>query len=73
MFPKVDGELETPIFGEPVLINKTTGIEVDLSLNSAKNWLIALEPYFDEREELSYVSKQYEITIFKKNVGIVWQ
>ena len=66
MFPKVDGDLESPLFGEPVLINRTTGIEVDLSLNSAKNWLKTLEPYFNEREELSYVSKESETIIFHK-------
>ena len=66
MFPKVDDDLESPLFGEPVLINRTTGIEVDLSLNSAKNWLKTLEPYFNEREELSYVSKESETIIFHK-------
>jgi len=70
MFPKAGGDLDDPIFGEPVLINRTTGVEICLSLNSAKNWLRALEPYFEDREELTYVSKESETIIFNTMLAL---
>lgn len=66
MFPKADGNIYSPIFGEPVLVNRTTGIEVNLSEDSAKHWLRNLEPYFNQRPTLPHVSKQTEIDIFNK-------
>ena len=65
MFPILE-DTDNPEFGNPVLINRTTGIEVDLSLDSAKQWLNTLEPYFDQRPELPHICKQTEIEIFNK-------
>ncbi len=59
-----DDYILSPEFEDPVLINRTTGIEVSLSLSSAKQWLKTLEPYFEKRAELSVVSKQSEAEIF---------
>jgi len=65
MFP-IATDIENPEFGDPVLINRTTGIEVDLSLGGAKQWLNTLEPYFYQRPDLPHVSKQTEIDILNK-------
>jgi hypothetical protein len=69
MFPFVK-DIENPEFGDPVLINRTTGIEVDLSLEGANQWLKTLEPYFHQRPELPHVSKQTEIDIFNKMIQL---
>ena len=66
MFPIANFEPENPQISEPVLVNRTTGVEVDLSLDGAKQWLKTLEPYFQERTELQHVSKKTEIDIFNK-------
>jgi len=65
MFP-IEKDVEEPEFGNPVLINRTTGIEVDLSLDGAKQWLRTLEPYFDQRPEIPHVPRQTETDIFNK-------
>ena len=70
MFPKLEGDLESPIFGQPELINRTTGIEIELSLAGAKQWLRTLEPYFKERKELEYVSKASENNIFNEMLAL---
>ena len=73
MFPKVSGEIENPIFGNPTLVNRTTGIEVELSLDVSKQYLFTLEPYFEKRPELPYVSKEVEAEIYSKMVALCEQ
>ncbi|WP_027709908.1 hypothetical protein [Zooshikella ganghwensis] len=34
----------------PVLVNRTTGIEIDLSWSGAKSWLQLLESYIEEAD-----------------------
>ncbi len=64
MFPVANFEPENPIFKEPILVNRTTGIEINLSRSGARLWLKKLEPFFNSREELPNVSKQSENEIF---------
>ena len=70
MFPIASIDMKKQKFKEAVLINRTTGIEVNLSLNSAKQWLKRLEPYFNQRPELSYISKESEAEIFNKMLAL---
>lgn len=65
MFP-ITKDIEYAEYGSPVLINRTIGMEVGLSLGGAKQWLERLEPFFLQRPELPYVSKQTEAEIYKK-------
>ncbi len=64
IFPITSIDVKNNKFKEAILINRTTGIEVNLSLGSAKQWLKRLEPYFNQRPELSYVSRESEAEIF---------
>ncbi len=69
MFP-IAKNIENPEYGDPVLINRTTGVEVELSLEGAIQWLKTLQPYFEQRPELPYVSKQTETDIFNKMIQL---
>jgi hypothetical protein len=70
MFPINQYDANNPTYKKPLLVNRTTGIEVDLSFDSAKQWLKTLEPYFHDREELSYVSKHEETKILNKMLDL---
>ncbi|TQV74099.1 hypothetical protein FLL45_14680 [Aliikangiella marina] len=60
MFPVANLESNLPKFKNPVLVNRTTGIEVELSRMGAKQWLNQLAPLFYARDELPHVSKYSE-------------
>ncbi len=70
MFPIVGHCPESPLYKAPVLLNRTTGIEVSLSRNGAKQWIKKLEPFFDSREELPYVTKQSEVEILNRMLAL---
>ncbi len=69
MFP-IAKDIESPEYEDPILINRTTGVEVELSLEGAMQWLKTLQPYFEQRPELPYVSKQTETDIFNKMIQL---
>lgn len=70
MFPVANFDPENPIFSNPVLVNKTTGIEVDLSLDAARIWLQNLSPYIDKRFSKPKVSIENETAIFNKMLAL---
>jgi hypothetical protein len=70
MFPIVSFDVGNPEYQHPILINRTTGIEVHLSYSGAKQWLRKIEPYFIERPELPHIAKQSEEAIFNKMKSI---
>jgi len=45
LFPIVLTDDERESYGSPVLVNRTTGIEVALSTDSANAWLRTLKPF----------------------------
>ena len=65
MFPIANRDPSNPKYGEPTLVNRTTGIEVNLTHISARNWLKKIETHFIEHSELSDVSNQSETDILK--------
>ena len=70
MFPIANFDLEKPRFKKPVLINRTTDKEISLSLDSAKQWLIKLDPYFNQRPALPHVAKESEAGIFNEMLAL---
>lgn len=66
MFPIENRDVSNPEFKDPILINRTTGVEMNLNRSDAKQWLAKLELYFEERSDLSYVTKQSETEILNK-------
>ena len=70
LFPIAIFDIGNPKFKEPLLVNRTTGIEVVLSIGEAKNWLDTLIPYFNERSELKHVSKKSETEILNKILSL---
>ncbi|TQV73835.1 hypothetical protein FLL45_13280 [Aliikangiella marina] len=60
MFPVANLESKQTKFKNPMLVNRTTGLEVELSQLGAKQWLSRLAPLFYARDELPQVSKQSE-------------
>jgi len=74
MFPIANMDINNPEFNTPVLVNRTTWVEVNLSRVDAMNWLSKIEPYFNQRAELPHVSKQTETEtetdIFNKMVTL---
>ncbi len=70
IFPVTNFDPKAPVFNEPVLVNRTTGIEVELSRTEAKQWLKKLESMFYLREELPHVSKQSEKEILKEMLAL---
>ena len=70
MFPVEKYDPITPTFKSPVLVNRTTGIEMDISHGNAKQWIKTLKPYFDDRHELQYFSKADEVEIMDKMLSM---
>ncbi len=70
MFPIANFDIESPKFKNPVLVNRTTGIEIDLNSGNAKQWLDTLIPYFNDRSELSHVSKESETDILEAMLAL---
>jgi len=70
MYPVASVDPKAPKFKEPILINRTTGVEVELSRSGAKQWLIKLKPMFYYREEHSHVSKQSEEQILNDMLAL---
>jgi hypothetical protein len=66
MFPIVNGDQSHTQFREPVLVNRTTGIEVNLSSMGAKQWLKMLLPYFEQRPDMPHFARSLEIDILNK-------
>lgn len=66
MFPIEKHDPIAPTYKSPVLINRTTGIEMDISRDNAKQWIETLKLYFDDRPELQYFSKANEVEIMDK-------
>ncbi|WP_144395075.1 hypothetical protein [Pleionea sediminis] len=61
MFPIESFDLKSPVFKEPVLVNRTTSIEVGLSYNSAQAWLNRLATFIVEPEQKKVLSKMQGI------------
>lgn len=57
MLPIIVSGVGESTFGAPVLVNRTTAIEVDLSWEGAKNWLCKLEYFFHDEEHESTLNR----------------
>ena len=66
MFPILKFHKTTPKFKNPILVNRTTDVKVQLSYLEAREWLAKLKPLFEERPELEYASKQSEIKVLNQ-------
>ncbi len=51
IFPINEYDIKHPKFKDPVLVNRTTRIEVDLTHIAAKQWLLRVMPLFNERQD----------------------
>ncbi|WP_163831837.1 hypothetical protein [Spartinivicinus ruber] len=49
------------IHGSPVLINRTTSVEVSLDWNAANVWLHKLEAYITNSEQLGIIEKMKSV------------
>jgi len=70
MYPVASVDPKAPEFKEPILVNRTTGVEVELSRIVAKQWLNRLRPMFYSREKLPHVSKQSEEQILNDMLAL---
>ena len=70
MFPVANFDQRNPEFKSPVLVNRTTGIVVNLSLNAVEQWLLNLEPYHDKWLQNSEASKENETKILKEMLSL---
>ena len=70
MFPIANRDINNPTFHDPVLINRTTGIEVNFSLAGARNWLRKIEPLLHERRESARDYPRSEEAIFNKMLAL---
>jgi len=61
MLPIANFESENPKFKEPVLVNRTTSIEVDLSWSSAHAWLNRLATFINDSEDKELVNRMLDI------------
>ena len=61
MFPIANFEPKNPIFKAPVLVNRTTNIEVHLSYSSAHAWLSRLATFISEREDKELLNRMLDI------------
>ncbi|WKD51128.1 hypothetical protein [Microbulbifer spongiae] len=68
MFPIAKYDVKDPKFKVPVLVNRATGIEVNLSPSGAMQWLKKLKPFFEQRSELPHVSKELESEILNRMI-----
>lgn len=66
MFPIEESNLGSETFKRPVLINRAAQIEIELNREHAMAWLRSLEYFFQQRSELSYVTKEVEQAILNK-------
>ncbi len=71
MFPVSNFDLKNSEFSGPVLVNRTTGIKVDLTIDGAKQWLINLEPYYNKWFEKQSVSKERELSILNSMLSSI--
>jgi hypothetical protein len=70
MFPIAKLDAVKTEYKQPILVNRTTGIEINLTPAGAKKWLNTLVPFFEQRPELSYVSKQSETDVLEEMFGL---
>ena len=61
IFPKTGCDGEEIIYGGPVLINRTTSIEVDLDWSGAGVWLHRLQTYISNPDQLDLVGKMQSV------------
>ena len=61
MLPIANFNVKSPEFKSPVLVNRTTSIEVDLSYSSAHAWLERLAAFVGETEQKEVLSKMFGI------------
>jgi hypothetical protein len=61
MLPIANITPRKPIFGTPILINRTTSIEVDLSYSSAQAWLNRLATFVSEQEDKELLNKMLDV------------
>lgn len=57
MLPIIVRGVNEGTFGAPVLVNRTTAIEVDLSWVGANNWLCKLEYFIEDEEHKSTLNR----------------
>ena len=61
MLPIANINPRKPIFKAPILINRTTSIEVDLSYSSAQAWLNRLATFDSEQEDKELLNKMLDV------------
>ncbi len=61
MLPIIVSGFDESNFGVPVLVNRTTAIEVYLSWEGAKNWLCKLEYFFHDEEHETTLNRMKAI------------
>lgn len=66
MFPIESQNSEEHKFKKPVLINRTDQIEVELTHESARGWLVRLEHLFREKQSLFPEEKEVQANILDK-------
>lgn len=70
MYPIANVGENPPKYKRPILVNRSTGLECELALSVANQWLAKLKPHIESSEGRRFNSVETEIKIFKEMIAL---